>query len=65
VVLVPDAEGTMHEVIVEELVVWVRRSLGSLKTPSHIEVRDELPTTATGKVLRRVVRDELSGPTPT
>ena len=44
--------------------VWVRQSLGSLKTPSHIVVRDELPTTATGKVLRRVVRDELSGPAP-
>ncbi len=64
VVLVPDAGGTLHEVIVEELVVWVRQSLGSLKTPSHIEVRDELPATATGKVLRRVVRDELSGPAP-
>ncbi len=64
VVLVPEADGTMDEVIVEELVVWVRQSLGSLKTPSLIEVRDELPTTATGKVLRRVVRDELSGPTP-
>jgi len=51
-------------VIVEELAVWVRQSLGSLKTPSVIEVRDELPTTATGKVLRRVVRDELSGSAP-
>ena len=64
VVLVPDADGGLHEAIVEELVVWVRQSLGSLKTPSIIEVRDELPTTATGKVLRRVVRDELSGPPP-
>jgi len=25
-------------------------------------VRPELPTTATGKLLRRVVRDELAGP---
>ena len=64
VVLVPEADGSLHEVVVEELGVWVRQSLGSLKTPSLIEVRDELPTTATGKVLRRVVRDELSGPTP-
>ena len=64
VVLVPDADGRVHEVIVEELAVWVRQSLGSLKTPSVIEVRDELPTTATGKVLRRVVRDELSGSAP-
>jgi acyl-coenzyme A synthetase/AMP-(fatty) acid ligase len=41
----------------------VRSSLGSLKTPSIIVVREELPTTATGKVLRRVVRDELAPPT--
>jgi acyl-CoA synthetase (AMP-forming)/AMP-acid ligase II len=62
VVLVPDAEGTEHAVVVEELTTWVRSSLGSLKTPSTIVVRDELPTTATGKVLRRVVRDELAPP---
>ena len=62
VVLVPDTEGVEHAVVVEELTVWVRSSLGSLKTPSVIEVRDELPTTATGKVLRRVVRDELAPP---
>ena len=61
VVLVPHP-GDTDEVIVEELAVWVRQSLGSLKTPSHIVVRDELPTTATGKLLRRVVRDELAGP---
>jgi acyl-CoA synthetase (AMP-forming)/AMP-acid ligase II len=64
VVLVSDTGGTDHAVVVEELTVWVRTSLGSLKTPSVIEIRDELPTTATGKVLRRVVRDELAPPTP-
>ena len=62
VVLLPDADGTDHAVVVEELTTWVRSSLGSLKTPSVIEVRQELPTTATGKVLRRVVRDELAPP---
>jgi acyl-CoA synthetase (AMP-forming)/AMP-acid ligase II len=62
VVLVSDVEGTDHAVVVEELIVWVRSSLGSLKTPSVIEIRQELPTTATGKVLRRVVRDELAPP---
>jgi acyl-CoA synthetase (AMP-forming)/AMP-acid ligase II len=64
VVLVSDAEGTDHAVVVEELTVWVRSSLGSLKTPTMIEIRQELPTTATGKVLRRVVRDELAPPAP-
>ena len=64
VVLAPDADDAEHAVVVEELAVWVRSSLGSLKTPSLIVVRDELPTTATGKVLRRVVRDELSPTDP-
>ena len=44
----------------DQLAEWVRRHhLGSLKTPARIVVVDELPTTATGKVLRRVVRDQM------
>ena len=39
---------------------WVRERIGSLKTPELIEIRDELPQTATGKILRRQVRTELS-----
>ena len=39
---------------------WVRERLGSLKTPEMIEIRDELPQTATGKILRRQVRTELA-----
>jgi acyl-CoA synthetase (AMP-forming)/AMP-acid ligase II len=38
---------------------WVRARVGSLKTPQLIVVTDELPQTATGKILRRVVRDQL------
>jgi long-chain acyl-CoA synthetase len=62
VVLAPGAEPGQQEAVVEELTAWVREALGSLKTPSVIDVRHELPTTATGKVLRRVVRDELAPP---
>src|SRR5207237_4479322 len=36
-----------------------RQLLGSLKAPEVVLVRDELPLTATGKVLRREVRAEL------
>jgi acyl-CoA synthetase (AMP-forming)/AMP-acid ligase II len=39
---------------------WLRREIGALKTPEVLVVRDELPMTETGKVLRRVVRDELA-----
>jgi acyl-CoA synthetase (AMP-forming)/AMP-acid ligase II len=38
---------------------WVRARLGSLKTPETVEIVPELPHTATGKILRRQVRDDL------
>jgi acyl-CoA synthetase (AMP-forming)/AMP-acid ligase II len=44
----------------EELRSWVREHLGSLKAPELVEVRDELPHTATGKILRRQVRADLA-----
>lgn len=43
----------------DELKDWVRERLRSTKTPEVIAVRDELPYNETGKLLRRVVRDEL------
>jgi fatty-acyl-CoA synthase len=44
----------------DELRVWARERLGSLKAPEIVAVRDELPHTPTGKVLRRQVRSELA-----
>ncbi len=61
-VVVTAGEGSDPDAIAEELAAWVRERLGTLKTPSRIEVIEELPTTATGKVLRRVVRDQMAGP---
>jgi fatty-acyl-CoA synthase len=43
----------------EELQEWVRHRLKSTKTPTHIDIRAELPHNETGKLLRRVLRDEL------
>ena len=51
----PDSVATA-----EELIAWVRDHLGSFKSPVRVELLDELPTTATGKVLRRTVRDRFS-----
>ncbi|HEX4174906.1 MAG TPA: fatty acid--CoA ligase family protein, partial [Acidimicrobiales bacterium] len=39
---------------------WVRERLRSTKMPTVIEFRSELPYSPTGKLLRRVLRDELS-----
>ncbi len=44
----------------DDLSEWVRSHLGSFKAPTTVVVMDELPSTATGKVLRRSVRDHLA-----
>jgi len=44
----------------DELQGWVRARLRSTKMPGVVEFRDELPYSQTGKLLRRVLRDELA-----
>ena len=44
-----------------ELQEWVRARLRSTKAPSVVDFRTELPYSPTGKLLRRVLREELSG----
>jgi acyl-CoA synthetase (AMP-forming)/AMP-acid ligase II len=56
VVLHPGAE-----VAEDELRAHVRAALRSACTPERIKVTDELPFNETGKLLRRVLRDELAG----
>ena len=43
----------------DELRIWVRERLRSTKAPQVVEFREALPYTETGKLLRRVLRDEL------
>lgn len=47
-----------------ELRDWVREHLRSSKTPDVVEIRDELPYTETGKLLRRDVTTSLTGGLP-
>ena len=49
------------EASAETLREWVREHLRSSKTPALVTFRDELPYNATGKLLRRVLRDEAAG----
>jgi acyl-CoA synthetase (AMP-forming)/AMP-acid ligase II len=55
VVLVADAQASEGQ-----LQSWVRARLRSTKTPEFIDFRAELPYNETGKLLRRVLRDELA-----
>jgi acyl-CoA synthetase (AMP-forming)/AMP-acid ligase II len=48
-----------HAVSVEELREHVRAQLRGSKTPETIQFRDHLPYTETGKLLRRVVLEEI------
>ena len=45
----------------EELSAWVKSRLRSTKTPETWEFRAELPYNDTGKLLRRVLKQELAG----
>jgi fatty-acyl-CoA synthase len=55
VVLEPGAQVTATE-----LQDFVRARLRSTKTPEYIDFRTELPYNETGKLLRRVLREELA-----
>jgi acyl-CoA synthetase (AMP-forming)/AMP-acid ligase II len=59
VVLHPGLSGS-GEVSDAALQEWVRERLRSTKMPTVIEFRSELPYSPTGKLLRRLLRDELS-----
>ncbi|HET6949212.1 MAG TPA: AMP-binding protein [Acidimicrobiales bacterium] len=55
--VVPVAGADVSE---DELRDFVRARLRSTKTPEKIDIRKELPFNETGKLLRRVLRDELA-----
>ncbi|MFE2645832.1 hypothetical protein ACFXDO_25165 [Streptomyces nigra] len=52
VVRTPGVEG-----FEEELIAWCRESMASYKCPRLMEFCDHLPTSATGKILKRELRN--------
>ncbi len=48
----------MEQTTPEELIGWCAAHLASYEVPAAIEIRDSLPKSAVGKILRRIVRDE-------
>ncbi len=45
----------------EDITAFCRQNLAAYKVPRILEFRDQLPVSAAGKVLRRVIRDEAKG----
>ena len=43
-----------------ELMEFVKKHKGSVQTPKHVHFVDELPTTAVGKVDKKVIRKSFS-----
>ena len=57
VVLKPDAKGNVTE---QQLVDWCKEAMSVYKAPREICFIDALPKTASGKVLKRVLRDQAA-----
>ncbi len=58
-VVVRRAAATLSEA---ELIEWAREQMAAFKYPRVIEFRDQLPTSATGKVLKRELRRQRAQP---
>ncbi|MEM0375265.1 MAG: AMP-binding protein [Nitrososphaerota archaeon] len=57
VVLKPEYRGKVKE---EDLMEWCRKNLAPFQVPYRIFFKEELPVSMTGKVLRRVLREEAA-----
>jgi len=53
------APGT--RVTEEQLIAWSRENMANYKVPRRVEIVDELPTNATGKVLKYLLRERAAG----
>jgi acyl-CoA synthetase (AMP-forming)/AMP-acid ligase II len=56
-VVVPHEGSSVTE---DEVRAWVVQHLRSSRAPAIVEIRDQLPYNETGKVLRRVLKPELT-----
>ncbi|WP_295687229.1 long-chain-fatty-acid--CoA ligase [uncultured Nevskia sp.] len=58
VALIMPADG--HKPTQDEIITHCRQHIAGYKVPKEVRLVDSFPMTATGKVLKRVVRDELA-----
>jgi long-chain acyl-CoA synthetase len=52
--------ATGQDVTAEDLLEWTKAKVGMHKYPRHVHLVDELPTGPSGKVLKRVIVEELA-----
>ena len=50
---------TKEDIAAEDLIAHARSKLAGYKVPKRIEFAGELPRNASGKLLKRVLRDEI------
>lgn len=55
IVLKPEYKGKVTE---EEIIAFCRERMAAYKVPRMVEFRDELPKSAVGKILRRILKEE-------
>ena len=47
-----------EQIVPDEIISWARENMAVYKYPRQVEFRDALPATGTGKVLRRLLKEE-------
>ncbi|GAA4527827.1 FadD3 family acyl-CoA ligase [Amycolatopsis samaneae] len=50
-----------HELSTEDIIAYCKENLANYKVPRYVEFRDGLPRNPSGKVLKRVLREESDG----
>ncbi|MFP5405556.1 MAG: AMP-binding enzyme, partial [Gammaproteobacteria bacterium] len=47
-----------HALTPDQVTAWCREEIAAYKIPARIDIVDELPKSATGKILKRVLREQ-------
>jgi len=55
VVLHQSYKGKITE---EEIILWCKENMAAYKRPKLVEFRDQLPKSAAGKILKRILNEE-------
>ncbi len=50
-----------NDELINELKQWVRKEIGAIATPEHIQFATDLPKTRSGKIMRRILRKIAGG----